>query len=93
MIRSRRNIPVSANLTHHKTGTIHSPGEPNHGKHASIEVWHAYCSHGYKSNYERVPVNWLVIEVDDNKPYVQQFSGKQLNTAVSEYESMLDLIV
>jgi hypothetical protein len=43
-----KNLPLSARLIERIAGIIHAPGEPNHGEHASVEVWEAFIGHERK---------------------------------------------
>ena len=85
-------IPQSANRTHYKKGNIDMPGENNHGKPATLEIWSCYQSAGYKTNYEHVPVCYLILTVDNEIVWRKRYSGKNIKYCHSTYEDCAEAV-
>jgi len=89
----RNNIPEGAIIERIKQGIINSPGEPNHGKKATIKIFSGHYSMGYKSKYEQVPHKWVVVIVEGQKTWNRQFTGKQIVKIDNFWNQMEGLII
>ena len=85
------NIPAGARALAIIRGTVSGEGE-NHGKPARIEHWAGMYSQGYKSNYEAVPTQWVVVRVAGTRPWCKRYTGKRLALAAQEVAACRALI-
>lgn len=58
----------------------------NGARDATVTLYEGLASAGYRTDYERRPVRWLVVEVDGEKPYTFRYSGKNFGEAGVQFE-------
>ncbi len=89
----RNNIPAGANIEKIKQGVVNSPGEPNHGKKATIKLFSGFYSMGGQSDYQQVAHKWIVVIVEGQKTWNRQFTGKHIDKIDNFWKQMEELIV
>ena len=75
---SINNLPKGATLVEQFSGVIDKPDAWTHGKQVSFARWSDYCSKGYKSNYQAVPTEFLVLRIEGERSKCSSYSGKRL---------------
>ena len=78
-----RNLPVSATCLEKFEGRIDHPGAWTHGKVVSFGRWRAMVSKGYKTGYEQVMTNYLVLRIEGERTMCRAYSGKRLEKAAT----------
>jgi hypothetical protein len=88
------DIPAGATLIEKTEGVLNVPGEPNHGKRASIEVWEAYVSRG------STQARWVVIRVEgeklgsyDRPAWIKRATGRNIAKLTKELPDLRAMIV
>lgn len=78
---SINRLPQGATVLESFSGKVNKPDAWTHGKTVAMTRYAAYCSKGYKSNYEAVPTEFLVIRISGEKTRCSSYSGKRIGQA------------
>lgn len=74
-------LPKGATPVESFAGKVNKPDAWTHGRRVSMTRFAAYCSKGYKSGYEAVPTEFLVLRIDGEKTRCSSYSGKRISKA------------
>lgn len=84
MSRNRNSIPESAHKVAEYSAIL--PTGQWTGKQATIQLWEAQISLGYKSQYNSVPARWFVVSVPGERPWVRRATGRSFAKAQGWYD-------
>ena len=82
---SINNLPVGATMVEQFGGIIDKPDAWTHGKQVFVARYSDYCSKGYKSKYEHVLTEFLVVRIEGERTKCKMFSGKRIANCSAIY--------
>lgn len=77
------NLPKGAMLREEFAGRIDKPGAWTHGKLVRFSRYSAMCSKGYKTDYQHVATEFLVLRIQGERTYCRMYSGTKLAKAAA----------
>lgn len=82
---SINNLPQGATKLEEIAGVIEKPDAWTHGKQVSFARYSAYCSKGYKSDYQAVLTEFLVLRIEGQRTNCKMYSGKRIAQAAKVF--------
>jgi len=68
----------NADLIGSVSGIITVPDSPNSGKFASAQRFRSMASLGYKSKYNQIEKQWVVLSIEGQEDHTYSYTGKNI---------------
>jgi hypothetical protein len=78
---------VGASVVRSCSGVV--PEGPEKGKRFVLTLREGFKSHGYRSDYQRIPCRWLTWELDGRHWFTWSFTGRRYEAASAAYTANL----
>ncbi|KKL11745.1 hypothetical protein LCGC14_2542680 [marine sediment metagenome] len=85
-----KSVPKSAQVVEVISGIINK-GELK-GHKITVTRKEGYSSHGFQSNYQHVPHVWIIVERENTRTWVNNYSGCNLELADKDWSEAREII-